>query len=154
MIDADRAARLLSTWFGSGYSPVAPGTMGSLATLPLHVLLNALGTGPYVAATAGLTVLGVWAANRTAKGLNEHDPQQVVIDEVAGTLIALSFVLGRGAKRQLLALLLFRVLDITKPGPIDTVQRAKPWGVGIMADDVLAGLAAGGLTRLLGRLIR
>ncbi len=122
--------------------------MGSLATLPLHVLLRALGPGVYLGATASLTVVGVWAANHTANELGEEDPQQIVIDEVVGTLIAMAFVLRGSAKRRLLALILFRVFDIVKPGPIDTVQRAKPWGVGIMADDVLAGFAAGLATRL------
>lgn len=123
--------------------------MGSLATLPLHFLLKALGPGVYLGTTASLTVLGVWAANHTAQEIGEEDPQEIVIDEVVGTLIAMSFVLKKSVKRQLLALLLFRVFDIAKPGPIDTVQRAKPWGVGIMADDVLAGFAAGLVTRLL-----
>lgn len=74
-----------------------------------------------------------------------EDPQKVVIDEVCGTLIAMGMVSGAGLGLRLLALGLFRGLDILKPGPIDSVQRLQPAGVGIMADDLLAGVVAGAM---------
>ena len=102
-----------------------------------------LGPVPHTAAIAALSLAGVWASNEIAKAEGIEDPQKVVIDEVCGTLIAMGMVSGAGWGMRLLALVLFRVLDITKPGPIDSVQRLEPPGVGIMADDVLAGIAAG-----------
>lgn len=146
-MDAPVSARWIATWFGCGRSPIAPGTVGSLGTLPLHFLLRALGPVPHFAITIGLTGLGVWAANRVSTALDDEDPSSVVIDEVVGTLLAMGLARPAGIYGELIALGLFRVFDIVKPGPIDTVQRLKPAGVGIMADDVLAGLLAGVVVR-------
>jgi len=117
--------------------------VGSVGAVPLHLALATLSPLPHAAAIVALTVAGTWAANSVARAEGIEDPQKVVIDEVAGTLIAMGMVSGSSWGIRLLALALFRLLDITKPGPIDTVQRLEPPGVGIMADDVLAGLAAG-----------
>jgi len=135
----------LATWFGCGLSPKAPGTVGSIGAVPLHLALATLGPVPHIAAIVALTVVGTWASNEVARAEGIEDPQKVVIDEVAGTLIAMGMVSKSSLGIRLLALGLFRVLDIVKPGPIDTVQRLKPPGVGIMADDVLAGVAAGAM---------
>ncbi|HEY8943215.1 MAG TPA: phosphatidylglycerophosphatase A [Polyangiaceae bacterium] len=143
MSPAPLAARLLATWFGAGASPVAPGTVGALATLPLHFALRAWGPVPHAVVTVGLTVAGVWAAGRTADASEEKDPSSVVIDEVAGTLIAMGLARSAGLAGEAAAFLAFRVFDIAKPGIIDRAQYLRPTGVGIMADDVLAGVAAG-----------
>lgn len=143
----DTVARGIATWFGCGKSPLAPGTVGALGAIPLHLLLKALGPGVYLLGTLATVGAGVWAADRTARATGKKDPQEVVIDEVAGTLIAMGIVRGRGVSAELLALLLFRALDILKPGFINTAQHAKPAGLGIMADDVLAGLLAGLIVR-------
>jgi phosphatidylglycerophosphatase A len=135
-------ARAIATWFGCGYSPKAPGTVGTLGTLPLCYVLSRQSTLVYWAATIVITALGVWASTRYAADAGEEDPQAVVIDEVSGTLIAVGLALGGGPLAALLAVVLFRVFDIWKPGPIDNAQNL-PRGWGIMADDVLAGLAAG-----------
>lgn len=148
---ASRSARWLATWFGCGNSPIAPGTVGSLGTLPLHFALRALGPVPHAIVTIGLTAVGVWAAQRVSDALGEEDPSSVVIDEVAGTLLAMGIARPAGIVGELAALALFRVLDITKPGVIDRVQRLRPPGVGIMADDVLAGIGAGVAIRFAGR---
>jgi phosphatidylglycerophosphatase A len=113
------------------------------------LLLRALGPVPYAIGTLGAVALGVWVSERASQALGEKDPQRVVIDEVAGSLIAMGLCRGRGLRAELLALLLFRVFDIAKPSIIDKAQHLKPAGVGIMADDVLAGLAGGALARLL-----
>jgi phosphatidylglycerophosphatase A len=143
MAQAALPARLLATWFGCGLAPKAPGTVGSIGAVPLHFALATLGPVPHVAAIVALTALGTWASNELAKAEGVEDPQKVVIDEVCGTLIAMGMVTGSGIGARLLALALFRVFDITKPGPIDSAQRLQPAGVGIMADDILAGLLAG-----------
>jgi phosphatidylglycerophosphatase A len=155
MAQAALPARLLATWFGCGLSPKAPGTIGSIGAVPLHFALATLGPLPHAAAIVALSVAGTWAANEVARAEGIEDPQKVVIDEVAGTLIAMGMVSGASIGIRLLGLVLFRVLDITKPGPIDTVQRLEPPGVGIMADDLLAGVVAGAMaysvSALLGR---
>ncbi len=144
-----RTARALSTWFGCGLSPVAPGTVGSLGAIPLHLVLCLLPPGAHLAAVIAVSVVGTWAAHQTAKELGEKDPQRVVIDEVAGSLIAMGLVRGHGIVAAAAALALFRLLDITKPGPIRRAEKLEPAGVGIMADDLLAGLIAGVGIRLL-----
>lgn len=140
---ASLAVRALSTWFGCGASKLAPGTMGSFGAIPVHLGLRLLPLPLHLAAVAGITALGVWSSNEMAKAMGVEDPQCVVIDEVAGTLIAMSMVRNGSVGVQVLALGLFRLFDIWKPGVIDTVQNAKPEGLGIMADDVLAGILAG-----------
>ncbi|HEX6274816.1 MAG TPA: phosphatidylglycerophosphatase A [Polyangiaceae bacterium] len=141
-------ARVVSTWFGCGLAPKAPGTVGTLGTLPFAYALHALGPVAYWTGTALVTVAGTWAAQKSAEELGEEDPQSVVVDEVSGTLIALGLAAPGGMWACLFAIVLFRVLDIKKPGLIDAVQYLKPNGVGIMADDVLAGLVAGLVARL------
>lgn len=150
-MDSALVARLVATWFGCGKSKVAPGTVGTLGALPLHLVLRALGPIPYGAAVVAITALGVWAAQREAERLGEEDPQSVVIDEVAGVLIALLIARGGGVKAELLSVVLFRLFDIWKPGPVDAAQRLPPEGVGIMADDVLAGVLAGLVARAVSR---
>jgi len=140
---ASLAVRALSTWFGCGASKLAPGTMGSFGAIPVHLGLRLLPAPIHLAAIVGITAVGVWSSNEMAKAMGIEDPQCVVIDEVAGTLLAMGMVRHSSLGVQLLALGLFRLFDIWKPGVIDTVQNAKPEGVGIMADDVLAGILAG-----------
>jgi phosphatidylglycerophosphatase A len=140
-----RWATWLATWFGCGLSPRAPGTVGSLGTLPLHLLLCQAPLAVHAAAVAVLLAAGTWAAQRYASERGEKDPQRVVIDEVAGTLLALGCVRHEALWLQGLAFVLFRLFDIWKPGPIRRVERWQPTGVGIMADDVLAGSCAGAL---------
>lgn len=133
---------MLATWLGCGLSPVAPGTVGSLGAIPLHLILRRLNPVAHVIAVVGVTAAGVWASQKVADELGLKDPQLVVIDEVAGVLMAMGLV--RGAPlAEALALVAFRVLDITKPGIIRRAERAEPAGLGIMLDDVTAGLMAG-----------
>jgi phosphatidylglycerophosphatase A len=148
---ASLAVRALSTWFGCGASKLAPGTVGSLGAIPVHLGLRLLPLPVHLAAVVGVTVVGVWASNEMAKAMGVEDPQCVVIDEVAGTLLAMGMVRNSPIGVQILAFGLFRLFDIWKPSVIDTVQHAKPEGVGIMADDVLAGLLAGALSLIVAR---
>ena len=146
---ADRIADSLATWFGSGYSPLAPGTAGTLAALPLYCLLRRAPWSVYAGGWCALLVVGTWASHRRARRLGREDPQEIVIDEVAGALLALGFVRGRGLGIETATLAVFRLLDIIKPGPIRAAERARPLGVGIMLDDLLGGLGAGLLLRWL-----
>jgi phosphatidylglycerophosphatase A len=144
----DRFAFVVGTWFGCGQSPKAPGTVGSIGAVPLHLLLVRLPLGYHAGIIAALTVLGTWAAQRISDQLGQEDPQRVVIDEVAGVLIAMACVRTAAPLAAVAAFVLFRFFDITKLGPIRAAEHARPAGVGIMADDLVAGAFAGVLARL------
>lgn len=149
MTPPDRLAFLLATWFGAGFSRRAPGTIGSIATLPL---VWALKWAPPVwtpVATLTVIVVGLWAAQVVADRRGEADPQIVVIDEAAGVMLAMWIGAGANVWMDLLGLALFRLFDILKPWPIRALERARPAGLGIMLDDIAAGIAAGIIVRLL-----
>jgi len=148
MRTADRAALVLATWFGCGLAPKAPGTFGSLGAVPLHAALCLVHPGLHAALVVFVSALGTWASHRASLVWNEKDPQRVVIDEVAGVLIAMGAVRGTGLWPAVLAFALFRLFDITKPGPIRRAERLPPVGFGIMADDLVAGVVAGALARI------
>src|SRR5690349_4525407 len=103
MAQAALPARLLATWFGCGLSPKAPGTVGSIGAVPLHFALATLGPVPHAVAIVALSAAGIWASNEVAKAEGIEDPQHVVIDEVAGTLIAMGMVSGSSIGVRLLA---------------------------------------------------
>jgi phosphatidylglycerophosphatase A len=139
----DFIALLLGQWFAFGRFPKAPGTMGSLGAVPLFWILREQPPLLYWATTLLVTLLGFWASQRCSIILQEEDPQSIVIDEVAGVLIAMGLVATAPLPLLGLAWILFRIFDITKPSIIDRVQYLKPNGLGIMADDLVAGLLAG-----------
>lgn len=148
MRPGSRVAFVLGTWFGCGLSPLAPGTVGSLGAVPLQLALARTSLPLHVAAVLAVTLVGIWASGRVAAELGVEDPQRVVIDEVAGTLIAMGAVEDLGILAQIAALVLFRIFDITKIGPIGAAERLRPAGLGIMADDLVAGVAAAVVARL------
>ena len=144
-------ARLVASGFGSGFFPVAPGTAGSLVGLALGALV--LWRAPWLLPSiAWAAVACGLVAVRGATGLPWRkaakapgdDPGWVVIDEIAGQLCSLLLLTAPSAAGLLLAFALFRLLDIIKPGPIGWLDR-QGGALGIVADDVLAGLAAGAL---------
>ena len=112
----DAGARLVATGLGSGYSPVAPGTAGSIFGLLLFLPLAGLAWPVQLAATAALTLVGVFAAGRVARVVGRKDPGLVVVDEVAGQWITL-LALPVTPVTALAGFLLFRVMDIVKPWP-------------------------------------
>lgn len=123
--------------------------MGSLGAVPLHWALCRLHPMGHLAAVIVTTAVGIWAAQKESDRTGLKDPQHVVIDEVAGVLIAMGMVRNRSLARQAVALVLFRLFDIWKPGPIGRAEKAQPAGLGIMLDDLAAGAAAGLLARLI-----
>lgn len=136
-----RAARWIWSGLGLGFSPVAPGTCGSLLGLAIAWLLRPwMWGGPGAAALAGALCLPLGAlAERT---LARKDPPEFVLDEVAGALLALS-LLPCGPVPWGTAFVAFRLLDAWKPGPIRGLQ-SRPGGWGILVDDLVAGALANG----------
>lgn len=136
----NRLALALATWFGAGYSPVAPGTAGSLAAIAIAFLLrHTLEPWHFAFLAALLAIPAVWAAGATAKIIGRKDPGIVVIDEVIGQWIALTGAAAVNWKTCLVAFALFRLFDIWKPAPVRQLE-ALPGGIGINADDAMAGV--------------
>lgn len=136
-------ATILSTWFGSGLSKWAPGTMGSLATLPVAYLLHIYGGFLSVFAfSLAAYLVGTYA---TYLYLEQHpeksDPQEVVIDEVAGQSFVLC-MLAPTIPAYIVGFVLFRFFDVLKPWPIGLADRKIKGATGVMVDDMLAGIAA------------
>ncbi len=132
-------AHLIATWFGVGRAPIAPGTWGSAAALPLGWLLASwLGRIWLFGAAAVVFVVGWWAADVYADRNDAEDPGEVVVDEVAGQLVALA-VVPVDLVYYAAAFVLFRIADIWKPWPVSFAERRLAGGLGIMADDMLAG---------------
>jgi phosphatidylglycerophosphatase A len=147
-----RAAICLATWFGCGYSPVGPGTAGSLGAIALAwPLVSALGWGQLHLAflAAALTAPGIWAAGVTARVKGLKDPGIVVVDEVIGQWITLVGASRFNWKSWLIGFVLFRLFDIWKPWPARRLE-ALPSGTGIVADDVMAGVYGAAALWLLG----
>lgn len=132
----------LATWFGAGQLPWFPGTWGSLGALPLWLGLQFLPLKSYLVVLLVIFLVAVWVSGAGASHFGRPDPGEVVIDEVVGQLLALSacpFRLGP----IIIGFLLFRLFDILKPFPARFFDRKLVGGLGIVLDDVVAGLYAG-----------
>jgi phosphatidylglycerophosphatase A len=138
-------ALAVATALGVGYVPVAPGTCGSAVGLLLWFVLP---SSPLIQGTAIVVifVMGSWSGSVAERHFGRSDPAHVVVDEVAGMLVTL-FLVPVGGIGVLGAFLLFRIADIVKPFPANRLERL-PGGLGIMADDVMAGLYANLALRL------
>ncbi|MBU1337651.1 MAG: phosphatidylglycerophosphatase A [Acidobacteria bacterium] len=140
-------ARMIATFFGLGYAPIAPGTAVSLVVILLYrFALNGLNRPVYIGILAAVFLAGVWASSRHAAVLDQKDPPEIVIDEVAGQMIPL-FLLKPDWGLLIAAFLLFRAFDIFKPFPVNRAENY-PGGWGIMLDDIAAGLYTGILINL------
>ncbi len=133
---------LLSLGFGSGLSPHAPGTMGTLVAVPLYLMLSRLELIAYLIAIASGFILGIYVCNYTSKALGVHDHSGIVWDEIIGYWIAMIAVPAPTWQWILTGFVLFRFFDIVKPWPVNLADKHLPGGFGIMIDDVLAGLYA------------
>lgn len=137
-----RLAALLASWFGCGYAPAARGTWGSLGALAAAVALqHFLGFRPAHFAWLALagTAPGVWAAGVMERQTGKKDPSLVVIDEVLGQWLTLAGAASLNWKTYLAAFVLFRWLDIWKPPPVRQCE-SLGGGVGVVADDLMAGI--------------
>jgi phosphatidylglycerophosphatase A len=141
---ANLVSTVVSTWFGCGYAPVAPGTAGSLAAIAIAwPLVHYAGWRPvwFLALALAATAPAMWAAGVTAIERQQKDPQVVVVDEVLGQWLALAGARPLNVKSWIGAFVLFRLFDIWKPVPVRNLEKL-PGGVGIVADDLMAGVYA------------
>jgi len=129
----------VSLGFGSGLSPWAPGTAGTLVAIPLYAALSLLPLWVYIGVTLMVIVLGIYTCGRTAEALHVHDAGVIVWDEVAGFLVTMTLT-PFSWQGVVAGFLLFRLFDIVKPWPIRAIDQRVPGGAGIMLDDVLAGI--------------
>jgi phosphatidylglycerophosphatase A len=151
--------KLFLTFFGSGLFPKAPGTAGTLASLPLGwAIAHYISIESLLMVTLAITIIGIFEINKYEKTTGTHDHQIIVIDETAGVWLTMVIThysvmglhtpwavwLGLG-----LSFVSFRLFDIWKPSTIGWIDRELGGGAGVMLDDVLAGLAAGLLNALL-----
>lgn len=132
---------LLAFGLGSGCSPRAPGTMGTLLAVAIYWPLSWLSLSAYLAVTLAVTVAGVWICGWSARRLGVHDHPGIVWDEIAGYLVTM-IAAPPGLVWMLVGFVLFRLFDILKPWPIGWLDRRVAGGLGIMLDDIAAGVAA------------
>jgi len=130
----------LATGAGLGYSPVAPGTAGSILALGIYALTRDWSLAAQIGLAAAVAAVGIWASYEGIGHFRKSDPSHVVIDEVAGQLVTLAGA-SVGVGGALLGFVLFRAFDILKPWPVNKLE-ALPGGLGIMADDLMAGAYA------------
>ena len=154
-------SKLIATFFYVGLMPKAPGTWGSLAALPFAVIIFAIGSFPaLLIATIAAFFIGWWATTQHTANTGNHDPGEVVIDEVVGQWITLFPLAGMLWLWEvplvilpwpglIAGLMFFRFFDILKPWPVSWADK-KETPFGVMLDDVIAGIMAAALTTLLG----
>jgi phosphatidylglycerophosphatase A len=126
-------------WFGAGFSPIASGTVGTAAAIPLYLLIRNVPLPFYIAFTLLFTVFSCWAADRAEEVFGEKDSGKIVIDEVAGFVVTMTAV-PFSWKTVALGFLLFRFFDVTKIPPARYFDRKVKNGIGVVFDDIVAGI--------------
>ncbi len=133
----NRLAVAIATSAGAGYFPIAPGTVGSAVGIVIYLLTRQLAPSWQIGVLVAISLIGIWAADVAARHFQREDPGHVVIDEVAGQLVTL-LLLGVGLTGAVIGFFVFRILDIIKPWPARQLEDLHG-GLGIMADDLMAG---------------
>ncbi|MDP1520099.1 phosphatidylglycerophosphatase A [Porticoccus litoralis] len=131
----------LAFGFGSGLAPKGPGTAGTVVALVLWTLLATLPLYTYIGVVVAVSLLGFYLCGKTARDMGVHDHPGIVWDEIAGYWLTMT-ALPATWSWALAGFVLFRLFDIWKPWPISWLDRQVHGGVGIMVDDLLAGLFA------------
>lgn len=132
---------ILSFGFGSGLSPYAPGTMGTLVAIPLYLLVAQFGTLSVLFSCFAICLFGIYLCARTTKALGVDDHPAIVWDEIAGYFITMLFS-PVSVATVILGFVLFRIFDILKPWPISVIDSRLEGGLGVMLDDIVAGIFA------------
>ena len=129
----------LAFGFGSGLSPVAPGTFGTLVAIPIYLLLSDVSLWLYLTVTLVMFAVGIYLCGKTSADLGVEDHPGIVWDEIVGYLVTMIAV-PTGFVWIVIGFVLFRFFDILKPWPIGYIDRHVKGGTGIMIDDILAGV--------------
>lgn len=127
--------------FGTGLSPIMPGTMGSLAAIPLLILMSPLSLMPYLFITFVAALVGISICQKVSDDLGVHDHGAIVWDEIAGMMVVF-IAIPISWHSLLIGFVLFRIFDIAKPWPISFLDKNVHGGWGIMVDDLVAGIMA------------
>jgi len=133
--------QLLAFGFGSGLAPKAPGTVGTLVAIPLYLLIAQWSLLHYTLLIALAAVLGVWICDAASRQLQVHDHPGIVWDEIVGYGITM-WAVPLDWRWVIAGFLLFRLYDIVKPWPVSVLDKKVGGGLGIMIDDMLAGVMA------------
>jgi len=147
-----RPVCFLGLGFGSGLAPKAPGTFGTIAAIPIYLLVQNLSLMLYITLTVMAFIVGIWICQQSADWLGKEDPSAVVWDEIVGYLVTMTAA-PQGWQWIVLGFVLFRIFDILKPWPISLADKELHGGFGIMLDDVIAGIFAALLLQLIYHLI-
>ena len=132
---------ILATGFGVGYSPVAPGTLGTLVAIPIYYFLSENPSPLYEITLIGFFFLSVWISENAEVFFRKKDDSRIVIDEMMGFLITMLWV-PKTTLFIILGFILFRFFDILKPFPIRHLEKRLKGGFGVVLDDVMAGVYA------------
>lgn len=130
--------------FGSGALPYAPGTWGTLMAIPFFLVLSKLSLSLYVIVTILIMLVSIWISDKVSREIKVHDHQGMCLDEIVGFLVTMTNLpceikwIGAG-------FLLFRIFDVLKPEPIRYLDEKVPGGLGMILDDVVAGIFACGI---------
>jgi phosphatidylglycerophosphatase A len=138
---------ILAAGFGSGLSPFAPGTMGTLVAIPIYLLIAGLPLLAYLTICLVTFVMGIWLCDKTSKDLGVHDHGGIVWDEIVGYLVTMAGA-PFGWQWILAGFILFRIFDILKPWPIRWLDKSVSGGFGIMLDDLVAGLFSAAILQM------
>jgi phosphatidylglycerophosphatase A len=130
---------ILATGFGVGYSPIAPGTLGTLVAIPVYYFLSNISSPIHEITLIGFFFLSVWISENAEIFFGKKDDQRIVIDEMMGFLITMLWV-PKTIRFIIIGFLLFRFFDILKPFPIRRLERRLKGGFGVVLDDVMAGV--------------
>ncbi|MFB3924731.1 MAG: phosphatidylglycerophosphatase A [Syntrophales bacterium] len=141
--------KFIATGFGSGYAPYAPGTSGTLTAIPVYLILSLFPQPAYLFTTIALSLTAVYVSSRAEEIFREKDSSKIVIDEIVGFLFAMLLV-KPSILNILLGFILFRFFDIIKIFPARFCERVFPGGIGVVADDVIAGIYTNFILVILG----
>lgn len=133
---------LLATGFGSGLSPIVPGTMGTVAAIPFYLLMAQLPFSAYLIITLVAAAVGITICQKTSDDMGIHDHGSIVWDEFVGFWITMAVAPVASLQWILAGFVLFRFFDMVKPWPISWLDKQVHGGLGIMVDDILAGFMA------------
>ncbi len=139
---------LLATGFGIGYAPVVPGTLGTLVAIPIYYFLSNILSPIYEITLIGFFFLSVWISENAERVCGKKDDQRIVIDEIMGFLITMLWV-PKTLLFVILGFFLFRFFDILKPFPIRRLEKGFKGGFGVVLDDVVAGVYANIVLRII-----